>query len=168
MDSWQLDTPSGPPLLGDVLPLDRSLSIFSSLTRSVESIQTRLNDAGVNTTVLAPGNEAISRLPRKPWEDPEDGEGGDKGDKGKYSGMGGEDRAGRNLRRFVEMHCVGVSPWEKGVKVRTVGGGEVWWDEDAEGRKIYPDGIKVKRVQGEVENGALWVLEGVVNYAEKE
>lgn len=138
MENWQADRPTGPPLLGDVIPLDKSISIFSSLTRSVSTIQTRISSASENTTVLAPANAAISRLPRKPWEDPDDEGAGGNVFSEIYKGLGGEDRAGRNLRRFVEMHCVGASPWEKGVKVNTLGGGEIWWDEDKEGggRKV--------------------------------
>ncbi len=34
-----------------------------------------------------------------------------------------------------------VSPWKEGEKVRTVGGGEVWWEE-REGGKIVGAGIR--------------------------
>ena len=150
------DTPTGPPLLGDILPLDKQISIFSGFTRSVESISVLLSDRGENTTVLAPSNAAVSRLPRKPWEDPDDAEGA-----ADYSGIQGEDRASRNLRRFVEAHCVVAAPWEEGVKARTVEGVEVWWEMGGNGRRrVMPDGIEVLQAKEEVANGQLWVLDG--------
>lgn len=131
--SHAADKPTGTPLLADVLPLDKSISVFSGFTRSVESISTRVADRGANTTVLAPSNVAISRLPRKPWEDPADEGAGGNVYSAIYRGLAGEDRASKNLRTFVEAHCVGVSPWAKGEKTKTLQGKEVWWDEDDDG-----------------------------------
>ncbi|KAI5846867.1 hypothetical protein BZA05DRAFT_129015 [Tricharina praecox] len=158
------DKPSGPPLLGDILPLDKQISIFSGFTRSIESISELLQNRNENTTVLAPSNTAISRLPRKPWEEPDDsGAAGAAADL--FAGIMGEDRATRNLRRFVEAHCVGTAPWKEGVKVRTLEGVEVWWEKDASGRKrVMPDGIEVLQVKDDVANGQLWVLGDVLNY----
>lgn len=73
-------------------------------------------------------------LPRKPWEDPRDY---DSLGSNAYEGGEGEERAQGNLRRFVEEHVV---PWEKGSwgegeRTRTLGGGEVWWEE-REGVKV--------------------------------
>jgi len=51
-----------------------------------------------------------------------------------YKGPDGEDRATRNLRRFVEAHTVPVSPWEEGDKVKSLRGETVWWEEK-DGRK---------------------------------
>lgn len=90
-------------------------------------------DREANTTVLAPSNVAISRLPRKPWEDPADEGAGGNIYSSIYRGLAGEDRASKNLRTFVEAHCVGVSPWAKGEKTKTLEGKEVWWDEDDDG-----------------------------------
>lgn len=160
------DKPSGTPLLADVIGLDNSISIFSGFTRSIETISKLLADRGENTTVLAPSNSAISKLPRKPWEDPEDQGAGGNVLSEIYQGIKGEDRAHRNLRRFVEAHCVGVSPWEKGQKVKTLEGVEIWWEDgEKEGEmKIMPGSLKVVRVQSEVQNGQLWIVDGVVNY----
>jgi len=153
-EALQSDRPTGPPLLSDVLPLDKSISIFAGLTRSVESIQTRLGSSSLNTTILAPGNAAVAKLPRKPWEDPEDG-----------AGVMGEDKAGENLRRFVEEHCVDGKGWQEGERRKTLGGKEVWWQSVEGGRRVYPDDVEVVRVQGEVANGELWVVDGVLNYS---
>lgn len=71
-------------------------------------------------------------MPRKPWEDPKEYNalGADA-----YKGDDGEDRAHKNLRRFVEAHVVPVSPWKEGEKVEAVGGGKVWWEEK-QGTKV--------------------------------
>lgn len=133
-----------PPILGDIISIDRTISVFSGFTRSVEGISGRLADRNQNTTVLAPKNTAITSLPRKPWEDPSDEEearaqGVNSEDL--YRGESGEDRAADNLRRFVEVHMVGASPWGKGKEnqIVTLGGKAVWWDEEAGVRKVsYP------------------------------
>lgn len=128
---------SSPPdgdavILCDVLGRDRSINIFAGFTRGVETIDQRLSDGSLNTTVLAPLNSAIVDLPRKPWESNEDYNrlGADA-----YEGKPGEDRAHANLRRFVEEHVVPESPWQEGTKVATLAGSEVWW-EMKDGRKI--------------------------------
>jgi len=96
-------------------------------TRDIESATRRLEDSSQNTTVLAPLNSAIEKLPRKPWEDPRDY--GALGPDA-YEGGDGRERAQRNLRRFVEAHLVPVSPWRGGDKVKPVDGGrEIWWEE---------------------------------------
>ena len=88
-----------------------------------------------NLTVLAPQDDAVKRLPRKPWEDPADY---DKfGVEEAYAGQVGVDRAQKNLRRFVEAHVVPVSPWKEGDKVKRFSGegGEIWW-ESKDGKKV--------------------------------
>jgi len=125
-----------------------------------------MSDANQNTTILAPSNSAISALPRKPWEDPDDVDENGNFLSKLYEGLAGEDRATRNLRRFVEAHCIGVSPWTQGEggKVKTLEGNEVWWEEKEGVKKIYPDNIEVEEVKNEVTNGQIWILKGVVNY----
>ena len=117
--------PTGDIILTDVLGRDRTINVFSGFTRDIDTVDQRLGDSSLNTTVLAPLNSAITALPRKPWEDPRDyavlGAGA-------YEGTDGEDRAHRNLRRFVEAHIVLMSPWTENEKVRTMAGGVVWWE----------------------------------------
>jgi hypothetical protein len=112
-------------ILSDVLGNDRSINIFAGFTRDFATISQRFEDSSLNTTIMAPVNSAIMSLPRKPWEDPEDYAklGADA-----YEGEPGEERAQRNLRRFVEAHVVPVSPWNEGEKIKTLAGGEVWWE----------------------------------------
>ena len=129
------------PMLNDIISIDRAISIFSGLTRSVEEVGARLEDESENTTVLAPKNTVITNLPRKPWEDPHDeAEASAKGTVSEelYRGESGEDRAAGNLRRFVEAHLVGTSPWQKGKanQVKTLQGKTLWWEEDGGVRKV--------------------------------
>ncbi|KAG9975529.1 hypothetical protein KCU78_g22702, partial [Aureobasidium melanogenum] len=110
----------------------RNINIFAGFTRDIESVSRRLEAGSHNTTLLAPLNSAITKLPRKPWEDPQDyaalGQNA-------YDGQSGEDRAHKNLRRFVEAHVVPESPWAEGQKVQTLGGDTVWWEEK-DGKKL--------------------------------
>lgn len=129
--------PGGPkasgPIVSDVLPKVKGINIFASLTRDFEGIAHRLNDSSQNVTVLAPRNSAIQALPRKPWENPEDY--ARFGEMRAYQGSEGEDRAKRNLRRFVEAHLLPASPWRKDEDVGTLGGGKLRWTK--RGEKIY-------------------------------
>lgn len=125
------DTPAGGPgtvILSDVMGKDRSINVFASLVRDVDSLSRRLDDSSQNSTVLAPLNSAMDKLPRKPWEDPSDY---DKLGVDAYEGDDGRERAQKNIRRFVEAHVVPESPWNEGVKVKTLGSDntEIWWEE---------------------------------------
>jgi len=124
--------PTGEIILTDVLGRDRSINVFAGFTRDITDVDQRLGDSNLNTTVLAPLNSAIMALPRKPWEDPQDYA---KLGAEAYEGSEGEDRAHRNLRRFVEAHVVPMSPWLEKEKVATMAGGEVWW-EMKDGKKV--------------------------------
>jgi hypothetical protein len=124
---------NGGPVVSDVLPKNRGINIFASLTRDFESIDSRLIDATKNVTVLAPRNSAIQGLPRKPWENPDDYE--QFGEVGAYDGQEGQGRAKRNLKRFVEAHIIPTSPWREGDEVETLGGDKLKWTKD--GDKIF-------------------------------
>ncbi|KAL2211334.1 hypothetical protein CC79DRAFT_1328719 [Sarocladium strictum] len=136
--------------LTDILGTLRSLTTFSSLARMQTTTTTLLSDLGTNTTVLAPLNSAIESLPRKPWESPRDY---DEHGVSAYEGDDGQDRANANLRRFVEAHLVTKNPWEKGEKVKTIGGRDVWWEEKNGKKIVMPDEIEVDRVANQVANG---------------
>lgn len=146
--------------LGDILGSQRALTTFASLTRLEESTTTLLDDLATNTTVLAPLNSAIEALPRKPWEDAR--EYAVHGAQA-YDGSGGQDRAARNLRHFVDAHLVACNPWEEGVRAKTLGGRVVWWewkkqtgDDDGDRKRIImPDKVLVDRVASQVANGEL-------------
>ncbi|QSZ37637.1 hypothetical protein DSL72_008736 [Monilinia vaccinii-corymbosi] len=149
-------------ILSDVLGRDRSINIFAGFTRDIAQISQRLADSAQNTTILAPVNSAIMGLPRKPWEDPGDYE---KLGANAYEGEDGEERAHKNLRRFVEAHIVPASPWKEGDKVKTLVGDEVWWEKKDGAKRLQPGNIEVSGVAGDVYNGQVWILKGVRNYA---
>jgi len=149
-------------ILSDVMGKDRSINIFAGFVRDFATISGRLEDSSQNTTILAPVNSAITALPRKPWEDPKDYDnlGADA-----YEGEQGEERAHRNVRRFVEAHVVPVSPWKEGEKVKTLAGDEIWWESKDGAKIIQPGNVKVSSVASKVYNGEVWILQGVRNYA---
>ena len=156
--------------ISDILPTQRQINIFAGLTRDVEVLTQRLESSlGSNTTLLAPLNSAMKNLPRKPWEDRPDDTG--------VSAASSEDKAARNLRRFVLEHAVGVSPWLEGQKARTLwdesegNDRDIWWerrgggsDGKEERKVIMPNEVVVEGVVGRVGNGEIWSLKGVVNY----
>ena len=143
---------TGTVLLSDMISIDRRINIFASLVRDIESVSLRLDDGKVNTTVLAPLNSAIESLPRKPWEDPEHYK-GRPGEEAAFEGEDGQERANRNLKRFVDAHIVTVSPWKEGDRVETLGGSEVWWEEKEGSRWLMPGRIEVQAVGRAVGNG---------------
>jgi hypothetical protein len=161
------DKPPGSPLLGDIISMDKQIAVFSSLARSVASISELLSNRTTNTTVLAPSNRAIQSLPRPPWQEPEDTMLEDAVVNEKYRELEGDDRLRRNERRFVGAHCVRwgeAGPWQEGERRKTVEGVEVWWEERGGDRFIMPGEIRVGQRKDPVENGELWIVEGVVNY----
>lgn len=147
--------------ISDILPKTRSINIFASLTRDIESIAGRLESTapGDNSTLLAPLNSAMQALPRKPWEDRP-------GDDSGVKAASNEDKAAQNLRRFVEEHVVPTSPWTEGKegKVKTLGGQELWWERKDGKKVVMPHGLVVDVVLGRVGNGEIWAVKGVVNY----
>ena len=120
-------------MLSDVMGRDRSINMFASFTRDIESVSRRLEDPSGKSTVLAPLNSAVEKLPRKPWEDPDDY--GTLGANA-YEGEEGYERAQRNLRRFVEAHIIPLNPWREGEGAKSLGlDREIWW-EDRDGTKV--------------------------------
>ncbi|KUI70867.1 hypothetical protein VM1G_06226 [Cytospora mali] len=161
------DPPAGGPgtvILSDVIGKDRSINIFAGLARDVEAVSLRLDDSSQNSTVLAPLNSAMDKMPRKPWEDPEDY---NKLGADAYEGDDGWQRAQRNLRRFVEAHVIPKNPWPQGEKVKALGSdnAEVWWEEKDGAKVIQPGNIEVASVASSVQNGQVWILKSVRNYS---
>lgn len=156
--------PTGDITLSDVLGTQPQIQIFSGFVRDVSSISKRLEDAGQNTTVLAPLNSAITALDHKPWEDPRDyaALGANA-----YTGQGGEDRAHKNLQRFTEAHVVPTSPWKEGDKIERLSedSNKLWWEKRDGKTYIQPGDVEVESVVSRVANGEVWVLKGVLNYA---
>jgi hypothetical protein len=59
-------------IISDVIGKTQSIAIFSGLTRDIDDVAGRLDNAAQNATVLAPDNSVMRSLKRKPWEDPEE------------------------------------------------------------------------------------------------
>lgn len=153
----------GSVILSDVMSRDRSINIFAGFTRDIETVSQRLDDTNRNSTVLAPLNSAIEKLPRKPWEDPKD-----------YSALGsnayegddGQSRAHKNLCRFVEAHIVPLNPWPENKKIKALSeDGEIWWEEKDGLKLLQPGNIEIVNVASTVANGQVWIIRGVRNYA---
>lgn len=167
------------PIISDVLPKTKGINIFAQLTRDFDPIASHLNDPSKNMTVLAPRNSAIQALPRKPWESPEDYS--KFGEVNAYEGQEGQDRAKKNLQRFVEAHLIPASPWKEGEEVETLGGEKLKWVKEGDkilvssfGRgcwlwhtdmyQIQPGNVEVDSIAEKVSNGEVWVLNNVINY----
>ena len=128
------DAPTG-IIISDVIGKAQNIAIFSGLTRDIDAVSGRLEDAAQNATVLAPDNTVMKKLKRKPWEDPEDY---DQFGAQAYEGTSGSDRAHSNLERFVKRHIVPESPWEEGKKIKTLAGNEVWWESKNGQKTVSP------------------------------
>ncbi|KAI1298537.1 hypothetical protein F5Y03DRAFT_268078 [Xylaria venustula] len=151
-------------LLSDVLGRDRSINTYAGLIRDVETVSTRLDTADSNSTVLAPLNSAIDALPGKPWEDQHEY---NALGASAYDGDEGQERARRNIRRFVQAHVVPVSPWKEGERVRSLldGDREIWWENKDGVMLLQPDGIEIQNVASKVGNGEVWIIKAVRKYA---
>ena len=137
------DQPSTSDLIiSDVIGRERSVNVFAGFIRDIEQVSSRLDDGKQNSTILAPLNSQIQKLPRKPWEDPEDYNalGAEA-----YAGAEGESRAHQNLRRFVEAHIVPESPWAEDTKMKTVAGNEVWWETKDGKHFVRPSAPRTER-----------------------
>jgi hypothetical protein len=130
MGSPSEQVPTG-VIISDVIGKTQNIAIFSGLTRDIDSVSGRLDNAAQNATVLAPDNGVMRNLKKKPWEDPDDY---NTFGATAYKGSSGEDRARGNLERFVQRHIVPESPWEEGKKVKALSGNEIWW-ETKDGQK---------------------------------
>jgi hypothetical protein len=147
--------------LADLLGRNSQVQIFSGLARDVDSVSRRFEEPRENSTVLAPENAVVTKLPRKPWEDADD-----------YSALGadayvgdeGKNRAQQNLKRFVEAHVVPQSPWAEGEQVETLAGSLIWYEKKDGGLVIQPGNIEVARVADKASNGEVWIIKGILNY----
>lgn len=104
-------------------------------------------------------------MPRKPWEDKPD-----EGDDPKIKmhvlkqlvgPTAAEDKARKNLEQFVYGHVVTKSPIKEGEEVPTLLGTTVSYKTKQGEKFIYPGNIKVVG-EREAANGAIWVLDGVI------
>jgi uncharacterized surface protein with fasciclin (FAS1) repeats len=100
-------------------------------------------------------------LPRKPWED----DGGDdpriiQDNDGVWS-KAAEDQAAKNVETFVASHLVTLYPIQEGKQLPTLTGSFVSYSTKHGKTFIHPGNIEVVG-QREAANGAIWVLDGVL------
>lgn len=126
-------TAKDPICISDILPKVRAINTYAALTRDFETSRGQLSDPSKNMTVLAPRNKAVHDMPHKPWEDPEEYRA--LGEAEAYQGKEGQERARRNLEKFVEGHILPVCPWGEGQQVTTLGGKTLSWVREGE-RKV--------------------------------
>ncbi|KAK9475930.1 hypothetical protein V1514DRAFT_299581 [Lipomyces japonicus] len=148
-------------LMTDAMGVDRHISIFSSLARQVEELMYRLQDPNKETFVLAPTNEVMQKLTRKPWEDAIEVE--------ETNQIEEEKRAAANIKKFVLSHVVYSAGFAKAGEKKSSASGvnELWYEENTEGNKIvYAEKSNreafVKKTQG-TGNGQLWTVDNVLN-----
>ncbi|KAK9238797.1 hypothetical protein V1525DRAFT_374083 [Lipomyces kononenkoae] len=148
-------------LMTDALGVDREISIFASLVRQVEGLMWRLQDRSQNTLVLAPNNEAMQKLKRKPWEGEETAEHSDPIDE--------ERRAMENIARFVLSHVVNDYGFDAPGEKKKCGAGvsDLWYENEGDhmvvhaakkGGDIEADVMKSESTG----NGQVWTLNDVL------
>jgi uncharacterized surface protein with fasciclin (FAS1) repeats len=122
----------------------------------------RLADDSTNSTLLAPTNSALQTLPRKPWEDKaEDGQVTRHGSKNSFWNKEAEDKARKNIEEFVASHLVTKYPIEEGKQLPTLKGTYISYKVKGGEKFIDPGNIKALG-EREAANGAIWVLDGVI------
>jgi uncharacterized surface protein with fasciclin (FAS1) repeats len=123
---------------------------------------TRLTDEFVNSTLLVPRNSALQTLPRKPWEDKSDDEQVTKnGPKDILWNKEVEDKARKNVENFVAAHVITKYPIQEGKDLPTLNGSTVSYKVEGGRKYVLPGNIKVLG-EREAANGAIWVLDGVI------
>ncbi|KAK9483805.1 hypothetical protein V1527DRAFT_444792 [Lipomyces starkeyi] len=148
-------------LMTDALGIDREISIFASLVRQVEGLMWRLQDRSEDTLVLAPTNEAMQALKRKPWEDEETTEHSDPIDE--------ERRAMENIARFVLSHVVNDYGFDAPGQKKKCGAGvsDLWYESAGDHMVVHAE-----KTSGEVKadvvktestgNGQVWTVDDVL------
>jgi uncharacterized surface protein with fasciclin (FAS1) repeats len=109
-----------------------------------------------------PRNSALQVLPRKPWEDASDEPLiAHLGSKGSLWSKEAEDKARKNIEHFVSGHIVPQYPIQEGRELPALGGSTVSYNIKGGEKYVRPGNIKVLG-EREAANGAIWVLDGVI------
>ena len=112
--------------------------------------------------MLVPRNSALQTLPRKPWEDKNDKDGLRRdGKEDLVWDKEVEDKARKNVEDFVAGHVITRYPIEEAKKLDTLSGTQVEYRVKGGDKYVYPGEIKVLG-EREAANGAIWVLDGVI------
>lgn len=151
--------PSGPPLLSDIIGINKRCTIMSDYALGLAQVATRLQDSSLLTLVLAPLNSAITSMPVKPWKDT-----GASGREPEISPMKSEDNAAANIAKFVKAHVVTMEDKSvvHGMSIRNMLGQTLHVEERGGRRYIQPGNHGVVS-EKEVANGFIWVIDGVID-----
>ena len=104
----------------------------------------------------------LQTLPRKPWEDKSDGEQVSKHrSKDLLWNKEEEDKARKNVEDFVASHIITIYPVQEGKGLPTLTGSTLSYKVKGGNKYILPGNIKVLG-EREAANGAIWILDGVV------
>lgn len=156
LDEMFATTPSGAPLLSDIIGL-KQCTIMSDYTLNLKDIAQRLADPAAQTLILAPLNSAIMALPQKPWVDSPQ----NTPDKSfEVKPLRNEERAAKNIENFVKRHVVDRYPLTEGKSVSTLAGDKLSF-EIKDGEK-YINGKHKVVAEKQAANGAIWVISGVI------
>ncbi|ORY80357.1 hypothetical protein BCR37DRAFT_381025 [Protomyces lactucae-debilis] len=154
--------PSGKPTLSDIM--DKRCTIINDYMMGSPDVMQRLQDDTKQTLILAPLNAAIIALPQKPWISMDSASGS--GSKEASSAQRNEENAEANIARFVKQHVVAQYPLTAGVRVPTMNGGSIWFEEDMKTsvKRVYPGGHRVVS-EKQAANGAIWIVDGIMQPA---
>jgi len=149
-------------LLSDVLTLDPQIKIFTTMLHDTEIVDDLLGKKGFQGLILAPSNDIMNALPKKPWEGNQIiSESADDQEVNITA-----EQADKNTETFIKNHIVPQWPWSEGQKIATLSttNKQIWWEEDEKEqcRRIMPFGIKVVEVAQLADNGEIWVIDGVL------
>lgn len=105
----------------------------------------------------------LQKMPRKPWEDKNDEPSRSrKGSMDALLDKETEDKAWKNIEKFVGRHLVTKHPINEGEQLQTLVGTSVFYEVKNGVKFFYPGNIRVVE-EKEAANGAIWVLDGVLD-----
>ena len=151
-------SPSGEPLISDILGIDKSITILTEYSLGLAEIAERLQDSSKYTIVLAPSNTAIMAMERKPWQD------ADPASKAPLLTAEDKDtRASDNIARFIKSHIVALdsASWKADVKKHNLLGQPLWYATNDNQRSIQPENIEVRNIR-KAKNGEIWTINHIL------
>ncbi|ODV89972.1 hypothetical protein CANCADRAFT_1702 [Tortispora caseinolytica NRRL Y-17796] len=161
-DKAEIDPHGGPMFLDTALTVEQSVSTFFSEIREVKGMNELLSSKDAYTVILAPTNEAMMKLPKKPWAFPRSTE--------HIPSIIADVLISRNIKDFVYRHTIAEriadAPFEnaKCTDGATVSlllhSGHAYIECRKDDRTFSSKLIKVIQV----DNGAIWVIDTCLSY----
>lgn len=153
------DRPSGPPLLSDILGINRQCTIIADYIREVAPIALQIQSSDSRTLILTPLNTAITSLERKPWLGADN-----KHEAPEFDALKKEERAARNIERFAKAHIIPFkqgNPLEK-QELQNLLGHAVFIEKRETSKYVQPGDLRVVD-EKDAENGIIFVVAGVMD-----